>query len=79
MSHPHEQARIDELVEIMVDACTIYRSLGKQPHIVIGNRGNIKVTTPEDVYMFRALLQYKENEQAFGFGLTDRLAAKLKR
>lgn len=65
--------------ENMVDACTIYRSLGKQPHLVIGNRGNIKVTTPEDVYMFRALLQYKENEQAFGFGLTDRLAAKMNR
>ena len=63
----------------MVDACTIYRALGKQPHIVIGNRGNIKVTTPEDVYMFRALIQYKENEQAFGFGLTDRLAAKMNR
>ena len=65
--------------ENMVDACTIFRALGKQPHIVIGNRGNIKVTTPEDVYMFRALIQYKENEQAFGFGLTDRLAAKLNR
>ncbi len=63
----------------MVDACTIYRALGKQPHMVAGNRGNIKVTTPEDVYMFRALLQYKENEQAFGFGLTDRLAAKMNR
>lgn len=63
----------------MVDACTIYRTLGKQPHIVMGNRGNIKVTTPEDVYMFRALLQYRENEQAFGFGLTDRLASKMNR
>ena len=47
--------------------------------MVMGNRGNIKVTTPEDVYMFRALLQYKENEQAFGFGLTNRLAAKMNR
>ncbi len=65
--------------ENMVDACTIYRELGRQPHIVLGNRGNIKVTTPEDVYIFRALLQYKENEQAFGFGLTDRLAAKMNR
>lgn len=65
--------------ENMVDACTIYRALGKTPHIVMGNRGNIKVTTPEDVYMFRALLQYRENEQAFGFGLTNRLAAKLNR
>lgn len=61
----------------MVDACTIYRAIGRQPHMVQGNRGNIKVTTPEDVYMFRALLQYKENEQAFGFGLTNRLAAKM--
>lgn len=63
----------------MVDACTIYRAIGRQPHIVLGNRGNIKVTTPEDVYMFRALIQYKENEQAFGFGLTDRMAAKMNR
>ena len=57
--------------ENMVDACTIYRALGRQPHMVIGNRGNIKVTTPEDVYMFRALLNYKENEQTFGIGLTN--------
>ncbi len=76
----HEAVRAREnRYENMVDACTIYRSLGRQPHIVLGNRGNIKVTTPEDVYMFRALLQYKENEQAFGFGLTNRLAAKMNR
>lgn len=76
----HEMIRATEnRYENMVDACTIYRALGRQPHMVIGNRGNIKVTTPEDVYMFRALIQYKENEQAFGFGLTDRLAAKMNR
>ena len=73
----HEMIRnMPTRYENMVDACTIYRALGRQPHMVIGNRGNIKVTTPEDVYMFRALLQYKE---AFGFGLTDRLAAKMNR
>ena len=70
---------VNPTYENMVDACTIYRELGKQPHMVQGNRGNMKVTTPEDVYMFRALIQYKENEQAFGFGLTDRLAAKMNR
>lgn len=76
----HETIRATETrYENMVDACTIYRTIGKQPHMVQGNRGNIKVTTPEDVYMFRALLQYKENEQAFGFGLTNRLAAKMNR
>ena len=33
----------------MVDACTIIRTLGKEVHLVPGNRGNIKITTPEDV------------------------------
>ena len=59
--------------ENMVDACTIIRSQGIEAHMVEGNRGNIKVTTPEDVYTFRALLQYKENEQAFGLGITNRI------
>lgn len=63
--------------ENMVDACTIIRSQGIEAHMVPGNRGNIKVTTPEDVYMFRALLQYKENEQAFGLGLTNRIETRM--
>ena len=62
-----------EVHENMVDACTIIRSQGIEAHMVEGNRGNIKVTTPEDVYTFRALLQYKENEQAFGLGITNRI------
>lgn len=63
----------------MVDACTIIRSQNMVAYMVEGNRGNIKVTTPEDVYLFRALLQYKENEQAFGLGLTDKIASKMKK
>ena len=62
--------------ENMGDACTILKSQGIEVHMVEGNRGNIKVTTPEDVYMYRALLQYKENEQAFGLGLTNRMDAR---
>lgn len=61
----------------MVDACTILKSLQKKIHMVMGNHGNIKVTTPEDVYYFRALLQFKENEQAFGFGLTNKINARM--
>ena len=34
-------------------------------------------TTPEDVYMFRALLQYKENEQAFGLGITNKIDTRM--
>ena len=51
--------------ENMVDACTIYRTLGKNVHLVNGNRGNLKITTPEDVYIFKAFLKFKENKQAF--------------
>lgn len=76
----HDTIRATEnRYENMVDACTIIRSQGKEAHMVPGNRGNIKVTTPEDVYMFRALLQYKENEQAFGLGLTNRIETRMNR
>lgn len=61
----------------LVDNCTLVKSIGKEVHMVEGNRGNIKVTTPEDVYFFRALLQYAETEQAFGMG--NKLTAKIKR
>ena len=54
----------------MVDTCTLMRSVGKEVAIVKGNRGNIKVTTPEDLYIFRAMLQYRETQDAFG--LTQR-------
>ena len=74
----HDRIRATENgYENMVDACTIIRSLGVEAHMVKGNRGNIKVTTPEDVYIFRALLQYKENEQIFGYGLTNRVNTRI--
>lgn len=73
----HEQIRNSENgYTNMVDACTILRSLGKDVHLVLGNRGNIKITTPEDVYTFKAFLQYKENEQTFGLGITNKIGAQ---
>ena len=50
----------------IADSCNLYRNLGKPVYIVEGNRGNIKVTTPEDFYVLRALIQYRENEQILG-------------
>jgi len=65
--------------ENMVDACTILQSQGLPVHLVEGNRGNIKVTTPEDVYILRALLQYRETEQAFGLGgLSNKISARMR-
>ncbi len=53
--------------EGIVDTCTLMRKLGKDIHIVSGPRSNIKVTTPEDLYSVRALLQYAEAASIFGF------------
>ena len=67
----HEKIRPDNPeYKGMVDTCTLMRSIGKEVAIVKGNRGNIKVTTPEDLYIFRAMLQYRETQDAFG--LTQR-------
>ena len=52
--------------ENMVDACTIIRSQGMEAHMVMGNRGNIKVTTPEDFYFLKAILELEENKYVFG-------------
>ena len=65
----HEQIRKrPEGYENMVDACTILRTLGREVHMVRGNRGNLKITTPEDVFVYRALLEYREHEETFGLG-----------
>lgn len=50
----------------IADSCNLYFTLGKEVRIVEGNRGNIKVTTSEDYFILRALLQHRENEQILG-------------
>lgn len=63
----HETVRRENpSYEGIVDACTLMKTVGKEVSIVKGNRGNIKVTTPEDLYLLRGLIQYKETRQAFG-------------
>ena len=63
----HEEIRkINPDYTDIADSCNLFKNLGKEVHIVEGNRGNIKVTTPEDFYLLRALLQYRENEQILG-------------
>lgn len=57
--------------EGIIDTCTLMKSLGREVNLVEGNRGNIKVTTPEDLYIFRAMLEYKENQQALGLSEKD--------
>ena len=43
------------------------QNYGKQMYLIDGPDENIKITTPEDFYMMRALLDAKENAQIYGF------------
>lgn len=62
----------------IIDTCTLMRSVGSQVYMIEGNRGNIKVTTPEDLYVFRAMREYKETQQALGLSQKD-IAERLKK
>ncbi len=44
----------------MIDSCTIFNTLGKKTYMTKGNFGNIKVTTPRDLYILEALLKYRK-------------------
>lgn len=47
----------------MIDSCTLMRHYGKKLYVVEGNYENIKITTPEDFYTFRAIYDERENRQ----------------
>ena len=47
----------------VIDSCTLMAHHGMKMHIVDGDYGNIKITTPEDFYTFRSIYDAKENEQ----------------
>lgn len=46
-----------------IDSCTMMRHYGHDLHVVVGPYENIKITTPDDFYTFRALYDIRENEQ----------------
>lgn len=50
-----------------IDSCTMMQENGYNLHLVDGPGENIKITTPEDFYTMRAILEAKENAQIYGF------------
>lgn len=49
-----------------IDSATMMQYYGYQLYTVTGSTDNIKVTTPTDFYIFRAILDAQENSQIFG-------------
>ena len=61
----HEKAISEEKYDF-IDSCSMMRYYGNDLYLIEGPRDNIKITTPEDFYIMRALLDAKENSQIYG-------------
>jgi 2-C-methyl-D-erythritol 4-phosphate cytidylyltransferase len=57
---------IEDGEEEMIDSAMLMQHYGAKLHTVIGPTENIKITTPTDYYLFRALVEAKENQQFGG-------------
>lgn len=62
----HLQAR-DEGRHDFIDSCTMMSHYGYKMNTIIGPMENIKITTPTDFFIFRAMVEVHENQQIFGF------------
>lgn len=63
----HRQAQKDGVFD-SIDSCTLMSSYNKTVTLVEGPIENIKITTPADFYIFRAIFETRENNQIFGIG-----------
>lgn len=62
----HLQAR-DDGIHDMIDSASLMKHYGHVLYTVNGPVENIKITTPMDFYLFRAIYEARENSQIFGF------------
>lgn len=62
----HRQAQ-SEGIDNFIDSCTMMSHYGHEIHTIIGPMENIKITTPTDFFIFRAMVEVHENQQIFGF------------
>ena len=62
-AHERIRARPEGYTD-MVDQATICWTLGIPIHLVPGNRGNVKITTPEDIISLDALLKARAAKEA---------------
>lgn len=62
----HEQARAEGRIDF-IDSCSMMHHYGYKLGRVIGPMENIKITTPTDYFIFKAMVEVHENQQIFGF------------
>ena len=62
----HCQARVEGKHDF-IDSCSMMHHYGHKLGRVIGPMENIKITTPTDFFVFKAMVEVHENQQIFGF------------
>lgn len=62
----HRQALRDSRNDF-IDSCTLMSTYGHKMATIIGPMENIKITTPTDYFIFKAMVEVHENQQIFGF------------
>lgn len=62
----HRQAKKENLHDF-IDSCSMMHHYGHRLGRVIGPMENIKITTPTDYFVFKAMVEVHENQQIFGF------------
>ncbi|MEH7495896.1 IspD/TarI family cytidylyltransferase [Neobacillus niacini] len=61
----HRSALRDNVTNF-IDTCTMMQHYGYKMFLIDGPYENIKITTPDDFYTMRAILEAKENSQIYG-------------
>ena len=61
----HRKA-LAEGIHDFVDSCTMMHHYGHEFHTILGTMENIKITTPADYFMFRAIIEAREEGAVFG-------------
>ena len=61
----HRQAQAEGRHDF-VDTCTMMRHYGHEFHTILGSMENIKITTPADYFMFRSIIEAREEGAIFG-------------
>lgn len=61
----HRQARAEGRHDF-VDTCTMMHHYGHEFHTIFGTMENIKITTPADYFMFRSIIEAREEGAIFG-------------
>lgn len=62
----HQRALSEERHDF-IDSCSLMSHYDYKLHTIMGPMENIKITTPTDYFIFKAMVDVHENQQIFGF------------